>query len=112
MLSLRKEVQDVYGQLLKKEVSKSVSDEKILASLITAAVGGDDASALTAEVAKVSDKLKTELAALLKKGLVLKPVKDLEAGFRLVSNDGSGYLDCSDEELASIVAHFMGDINI
>jgi len=112
MLSLRKEVQDTYGQLLKKEVSKAVSDEKLLASLISAAVEGQDASALTAEVSKVSDKLKTELSALLKKGLVLKPVRDLEAGFRLVSNDGSGYLDCSDEELSAIVAHFMGDINI
>lgn len=112
MLSLKKEVQETYGQLLKKSVSKAVSDEKLLAQLIVAAVDGQDASKFTAEIAKVSDKLNSELSDLLKKGLVLKPVKDLEAGFRLVSNDGSGYLDCSDEELSSIVAHFMGDINI
>lgn len=112
MLSLKKEVQETYGQLLKKSVSKAVSDEKLLAQLIVAAVEGQDASKYTAEIAKVSDKLNSELSDLLKKGLVLKPVRDLEAGFRLVSNDGSGYLDCSDEELSSIVAHFMGDINI
>lgn len=112
MLSLKKEVQEIYGQLLKKEVAKTVSVEKELGALINAAVGDQKANALTAEVAKVTDKLKAELSGLLSKGLVLKPVKDLEAGFRLVSNDGSGYLDCSDEELASIIDHFIGEINI
>ena len=112
MLSLKKEVQDVYGALLKKEVAKTLSAEKELAALIKAAVADQDASKLSVEIKAVSDKLKAELADLIKKGLVLKPVADLEAGFRVVSNDGSGYLDCSDDELSSIVSHFMGDINI
>jgi len=60
----------------------------------------------------VTDTLKAELAKELGKGLVLKPASDLEAGFRVVSSDGSGYFDCSDEELSAMISHFLGDMNI
>jgi len=112
MLSLKKDVQDNLGKLLKQDVAKAVSVDAELSKLILAAIEGQDPSSLSVEVAKVSDGLKTQLAAQIKKGLVLKPVADLDAGFRVVAKDGSGFLDCSDDELASIVAHFMGDINI
>ena len=112
MLSLKKDVQDSLGKLLRQDVAKTVSADAELARLILAAIEGQDPSALSVEVAKVSENLKAQLASQMKKGLVLKPVQDLEAGFRVVAKDGTGFLDCSDEELASIVSHFMGDINI
>ncbi len=112
MLSLKKDVQDNFGKLLKQGVSKTVSADAELSKLILAAIEGQDPSSLSVEVSKVSEGLKAQLAAEIKKGLVLKPVTDLDAGFRVVAKDGSGFLDCSDDELASIVAHFMGDINI
>ena len=89
-----------------------MSADAELSKLILAAIEGQDPSSLSVEVSKVSEGLKAQLAAEIKKGLVLKPVTDLDAGFRVVAKDGSGFLDCSDDELASIVAHFMGDINI
>ncbi len=112
MLSLKKDVQDSLGKLLKQDVAKAVSSDAELAKLILAAMEGQDPASLSVEVAKVSESLKAQLASQMKKGLVLKPVQDLDAGFRVVAKDGTGFLDCSDEELASIVSHFMGDINI
>ena len=87
-------------------------DDKALAALITAALQGEDASAYAAEVASVTDALKSELASELKAGLELRLSKKVHTGFRLCAKDGSGYIDCSDEELAEQLAPFFRELRI
>ena len=99
VLAFRQEIGAELTKLLAQDTHKAL-DDKALASLITAALQGEDASAYAAEVASVTDALKSELAGELKAGLELRLSKKVHTGFRLCAKDGSGYIDCSDEELA------------
>ena len=63
-------------------------------------------------VASVTDALKSELAGELKAGLELRLSKKVRTGFRLCAKDGSGYIDCSDEELAEQLAPFFRELRI
>ena len=98
-------------KLLAQDTHKAL-DDKALAALITAALQGEDASAYAAEVASVTDALKSELAGELKAGLELRLSKKVRTGFRLCAKDGSGYIDCSDEELAEQLAPFFRELRI
>ena len=40
-------------------------------------------------------------------GLEIKPVKGVSAGFRLASKDGSGYFDCSDDEIMQMLKPYF-----
>ena len=99
VLAFRQEIGAELTKLLAQDTHKAL-DDKALAALITAALQGEDASAYAAEVASVTDALKSELAGELKAGLELRLSKKVRTGFRLCAKDGSGYIDCSDEELA------------
>ena len=104
-----------YVSELKGEAPEAVAD--IVAAIRAsqakiAALQGEDASAYAAEVASVTDALKSELAGELKAGLELRLSKKVHTGFRLCAKDGSGYIDCSDEELAEQLAPFFRELRI
>ena len=104
-----------YVSELKGEAAEAVAD--IVAAIRAsqakiAALQGEDASAYAAEVASVTDALKSELASELKAGLELRLSKKVHTGFRLCAKDGSGYIDCSDEELAEQLAPFFRELRI
>ena len=101
-----------FRQEIGAELTHKALDDKALAALITAALQGEDASAYAAEVASVTDALKSELAGELKAGLELRLSKKVRTGFRLCAKDGSGYIDCSDEELAEQLAPFFRELRI
>lgn len=111
VLAFRQEINAELTKLLTQNTQKAI-DDKTLASIITAAVQGEDASAYVAEVANVTDALKGELADMLSAGLELRPSKKLHTGFRLCAKDGSGYIDCSDEELTELLAPFFRDMHL
>ena len=63
---------------------------------------------------KEAAKLKEKRDALLeemKNGLEIKPVKGISAGFRLASKDGSGYFDCSDDEIMQMLKPFFRNMD-
>lgn len=110
MLAFKDEVKAEFERILASEVKNSLSGEA-LAKLIQAAVAGEDASAYAAEVAEVNDTLKQKLAEEIKNGLELRPTKNVQAGFRLASKDGSGYFDCSDEEIMQMLMPYFRNLN-
>jgi V/A-type H+-transporting ATPase subunit E len=110
MLAFKAEVQAEYEKILGAKIRDSFNGEA-LGKLIRAAVEGEDVSAYTAEVAEVSDSLKAELAEEIKAGLVIRPTKGISSGFRLAANDGSGYFDCSDEEILEMLMPFFRDLD-
>ena len=109
-LAFKAEVQAEYEKILGKQIRKSL-DGEALGKLIRAAVAGEELSAYTAEVAEVSDSLKAELAEEIKAGLTIRPTKGVSAGFRLAANDGSGYFDCSDEEILEMLMPYFRNLD-
>jgi len=110
MLAFRASVQAEYEKLLSSAISANLKGEA-LGKLIRASLAGEDISAYTAEVAEVGDALKAELAAEIKNGLEIKPVKNIKAGFRLAAKDGSGYFDCTEEEIMQMIMPFFRNLD-
>ena len=111
VLAFRQEINGELTKLLAQDTGKALED-KTLASLVLAAVQGEDASAYAAEVAEVTEALRAELAGAVKAGLEIRSSKKVHTGFRLCAKDGSGYIDCSDEELSKLLAPFFRDMHI
>ncbi len=111
VLSFKSEIEKQYQRILTQNV-KNALDDKALSSMIKAAISDRDVSELTAEVSEVSETLKSQLAEEIKNGLEIKPVKNIDAGFRIAAKDGSGFFDCTDDEIAKMLMPFFGDMNI
>ena len=111
VLSFKAELQAEYEKLLACDIKKTL-DDKFLAKLILAAAQGEDISKYAVEVKEVSESLKAELAEEIKKGLEIRPAKNVNAGFKLAAKDGSGYFDCSDEEITNMLMPFFREITL
>lgn len=111
VLAFRQEIQRAYEKLLSADVGKAL-DQQALVKLIQAAVQGEDVAAYTVEVGQVTDGLRQELAQELKAGLEIRPSKKVGAGFRLAAKDGSGYFDCSEQEIAEMLMPFFRDTRL
>ena len=105
-----------------ENINKSILDEsnisaceavtgEALGKLIRAAVAGENVADYAAEVSEVSDVLKKELAEEIKKGLEIRPTKDVQQGFRLAAKDGSGYFDCSDDGIMEMLMPYFRDLD-
>ena len=110
VLSFKSEVQKEYEKILAADVRSALSDET-LAKLITAVLAEEDMSLYSVEVAEVSETLKAQLADKMKNGLEIRTSKEIKAGFRLNSKDGSGYFDCTDEEISKMLMPFFSKLS-
>lgn len=110
MLAFKTEIKSEFEKILAGKVQGSLNDEA-LGKLIKAAVVGEDISQYAVEVSTVTDLLKSELAEEIKKGLEIRPSKQIKAGFRLAAKDGSGYFDCSDEEIMQMLMPYFRDLD-
>ena len=110
MLAFKTEVQAAFEKILSAKIQKSL-DGEALGKLIRAAVQGEELSGYIAEVAEVTDSLKNELADEIKNGLTISPTKGVRAGFKLAANDGSGYCDCSDDEIMQMLMPYVRNLD-
>ncbi len=106
MLFFKKSVQAEFEKILAADVSRAASGDT-LAKLMLAALNGEDAAKYTAEVAEVTEGLKSELAEKIREGLTISVNPNVRVGFRLAQKDGTGYFDCSDEELTKMLEPFF-----
>lgn len=111
MLSFKRAVQAEFERLLTADIGKAVQSET-LAKLIQAALNGENPGDYAAEVAEVSEGLKKELAEEIKNGLEIRISSGVRTGFRLAAKDGSGYFDCSDEEITAMLMPFFPELSI
>lgn len=111
ILSFRQEIGRQVEEILAADVHKSL-DANTLSRLLIAAAGDEDPAGYIMEVNEVSDALRTELAERLQSGLEIRPSSKLRSGFRLVAKDGSGYIDCSDEELLELLSPFFREMRL
>ena len=87
VLAFRQEIQKEFEKILAADVGQAL-DQQTLARLIQ------------------------QLAQELKNGLEIRPSKKVGAGFRLDAKDGSGYFDCSDQEIAEMLMPFFRDMHL
>lgn len=111
VLAFQQEIQKEFEKILAADVNKAL-DQQALVRLIQAAVQGEDVSAYAVEVGQVTDALRQELAQELKNGLEIRPSRKVGAGFRLAAKDGSGYFDCSEQEIAEMLMPFFRDTRL
>ena len=110
MLAFKTEVKAEFEKILSAKIKDNLSGAA-LGKLIHAVVVGEDVQNYSAEVSEVSDSLKSELAEEIKNGLEIKPTKGVQAGFRLAAKDGSGYFDCSDEEIMQMLMPYFRNLD-
>ena len=111
VLSFKAQVQAEFEKILAAEAGKTLQGDT-LAKLISAALSGEDPAGYTAEVAEVTEGLKTALAKEIRSGLTIQPTPGVRSGFRLNAKDGSGYFDCSDEEVTAMLAPFFPELSL
>ena len=111
-LSLKKNIEEKYSEILRDAVKKSVTGVD-LAELIKAALVGDVSGKAVEISASDMAALRSELSSAfsdeIKKGLDIRPSSALSSGFRITEKDGSGYIDYSDEECAKLLMPYLSD---
>lgn len=114
-LSLKKALGAQLDRLLEARVEKALTGGE-LAALITSVVKSGVVDSKKEEVQvnesvckALCQELATSLASELKAGLVVKPVKGVDTGFRIAEKDGSGFYDFSAQEIAALLKPFLGD---
>lgn len=111
VLSFKETIQSEFEKILAADVTKTVQGDT-LAKLIAAALGDENPADYAAEVCEVTEGLKNELAEKIRNGLELRVSPAVRRGFKLAAKDGSGYFDCSDEEITAMLMSFSSELNI
>lgn len=110
VIAFKKDVAAELHRILHAEVKKELSGDA-LAKLIKAVIVEADISEYALEVQDVSDALKKTLDEEILHGLEVRPVRSMSAGFRLAAKDGSGYIDCTDDEIMQLLMPYFRDMN-
>ncbi len=110
MLAFKAEVKAEFEKILAVKIQDNLSDGA-LGKLIYAVVADEDVQNYSIEVAQVSDSLKAELAEKIRAGLEIRPARGVHAGFRMTAKDGSGYFDCSDEEILQMLRPYFRNLD-
>lgn len=98
-----------FQKILEADIKKTV-DGEVLAGLIKAAINEENPDDYSVEVSSISEGLKAELASEIKAGLEIKISSSVKTGFKLNAKDGSGYFDCSNDEIANMLAPYLPEI--
>jgi V/A-type H+-transporting ATPase subunit E len=114
ILGLQKRITALFDGLVKTEAGQALRGgglENAVAGLIKAwAEKGSPQLAVLLpeeELRKIESSLLAKLGDELKKGVILKPVPQIDAGFRIAERDGSAYYDFTAEGVAEILAEYL-----
>jgi len=114
VLAFKGEIQGLLDKLVTDAVAASYSADalkSILPDLLKnwAVKNTDSLTVLLSEadLAKLDNSFKNQLASTLKGGVVLKPEKTLGSGFRIVEKDGTAFYDFSAESVAIMLCAYL-----
>ncbi|MDR0877556.1 MAG: V-type ATP synthase subunit E [Treponema sp.] len=118
VLAFKTEIEVLLDKIVAQSVSSSFGEDtlkSVLPELIKSwAAKGSAASADSLDVIlseadckKLQSWFTDKLAAELKKGVELKSDRNLGAGFRIASKDGSAYYDFSAESVAELLSAYL-----
>lgn len=114
VLSVRSQIEKLFDRVINEATGEALTGEK-LAEAIVAALGNWDEKKLAdlevllpqKEQEKIESGLKSRLSEAIKKGVEIKPVSSVQAGFRISTKDGSAYYDFSDQGIAEMLSAFV-----
>lgn len=114
LLSLQKNITAIFTMLMQEKLEAELKNKNLLADLIKILITSDLASGNNEVIQLPEESLKNvqkillaDVGDKLKKGLELKPVKNLSSGFRFADKDGSGYFNVTPEVLAEMLGKFL-----
>ncbi|MDR0219958.1 MAG: hypothetical protein LBI54_00960 [Lachnospiraceae bacterium] len=114
LLGFKDEVQGLLDRLVAEAVDGAYSLDVVKTALLSILKnwGASNADSLTVllpegDLAKLDAAFRAELASLLKGGVELKGVKNLEAGFQIAEKDGTAYYDFSAETVAQMLSSYL-----
>lgn len=115
LIDLRQEIGSLFNSLLEEEIRGALTKETVEKSIVSVIMkwaekgSTGDLELLVPEkdLAALEGGLKKKLAAQMKEGLEIKPFKDIEAGFRIGTKDGSAFYDFSDDELTALYSRYL-----
>lgn len=112
--SFRGEVEHILSAIVRSETQTAYDDEilkKVLPLVLTtwAAKGGGDLTVLVPEdqLESLQAWAQVNLLKTLSSGVELKPLKGIQAGFRIMEKDGAVYYDFSAEAVAEMLAGYL-----
>ncbi|GHT61583.1 V-type ATP synthase subunit E [Spirochaetia bacterium] len=114
VLAFKTEIQSLLDKIVAQETASSYSEDTLKAILPDLVKTWASKSSNSLDLLLSDDDLKKlqgffndKLAAELKKGVELKADRNLGAGFRIASKDGSAYYDFSSESVAELLAAYL-----
>lgn len=114
LISFRGELEKTLAAIVRSEADAAFDADtvkKALPAILEAwsKDGRDDLSVLLPEATlkSIEAYLRDKLSAQLKKGMEIKPVRELKAGFRIAEKGGAAYYDFSAEAVASMLGAYM-----
>lgn len=114
ILAFRGELEKVLALIVKTEVDASFDAETIKKALPTileawSKAGSDELTALlpAKDLKSLEAYFMDKLGAALKKGLELKPLKDVKAGFKIIEKGGAAYYDFSAQAVADMLGSYL-----
>lgn len=114
LLSVRTELTNLFDEVQKAAVGDALTPERmasVIADMVQAwsTSGSDEFEVLVNEQDRdgLERSLRAALSEKLKKGVDVRPVRGITAGFRIGTQDGSAYYDFTDETLAELLASFL-----
>jgi V/A-type H+-transporting ATPase subunit E len=114
LLSLKTHIKHLFDAVLTQEV-KSVLKGKILEDILLTVVKGwvkkgvHDITILVSpeDHAKLEKFLLSKCASEMKKGVTIKPLPEIKAGFRVMEKDGTAYYNITDQGLAEVLSEYL-----
>ncbi len=114
ILNLRNRVTTLFDTVVKQSVTESYSSETVSEAIVALIKSWpeeqvNDLVVLLPESQRdeIEKQLRSKLADEFKKGLEIKPVHGINAGFRVSVKDGSVYYDFSDEGIAEVLSAYL-----
>jgi V/A-type H+-transporting ATPase subunit E len=114
LLSVRTELTSLFETVQKEAVGNALTPERmasVIADMVQAwsTSGSDQFEVLVTEKDRdgLESALRSALAEKLQKGVDVRPVRGIAAGFRIGTKDGSAYYDFTDEALVQLLSAFL-----
>jgi V/A-type H+-transporting ATPase subunit E len=114
VLAFKGEIETLLARITARETAAAFGEDTLKAALPDllkswASKGSDDLALILpeGELKKLEGWFKDKLASEVKKGVELKSDRNLGAGFRIASKDGSAYYDFSAEAVAELLSAYL-----
>lgn len=114
ILSLQAKIQEIFTLVIQSDSATALNSSalntlapEILGKLLASGQEVGELLLSEGDFSKLEASLRSSLSKELSKGMEIKPVKDLDAGLRIVAKDGGAYWDFSAQSLANILATWL-----